>query len=228
VSPPRGAAAQERPERPGAAAWVPEHVDRESLAAGVSACRGCELYRDATHGVAGVGPLDATVMMVGEQPGDQEDREGRPFVGPAGRLLGKALDDAGLDPTTVYRTNAVKHFRWDPGRAGKRIHKGPGRMHVVACGPWLAAELDLVRPRGVVLLGATAGSAVFGSSFRVGQARGRVLDWPSPGAEASWTPEWAVATTHPSAVLRSRQRDEDYAAFVADLEHAASLVVRRG
>jgi uracil-DNA glycosylase len=228
VSPPRSAAAQERPERPGAAAWVPEHVDRESLAAGVSACRGCELYRDATHGVAGEGPLDATVMMVGEQPGDQEDREGRPFVGPAGRLLGKALDDAGLDPTTVYRTNAVKHFRWDPGRAGKRIHKGPGRMHVVACGPWLAAELDLVRPRGVVLLGATAGSAVFGSSFRVGQARGRVLDWPSRGAEASWTPEWAVATTHPSAVLRSRQRDEDYAAFVADLEHAASLVVRRG
>jgi uracil-DNA glycosylase len=146
VSPPRSAAAQERPERPGAAAWVPEHVDRESLAAGVSACRGCELYRDATHGVAGEGPLDATVMMVGEQPGDQEDREGRPFVGPAGRLLGKALDDAGLDPTTVYRTNAVKHFRWDPGRAGKRIHKGPGRMHVVACGPWLAAELDLVRP----------------------------------------------------------------------------------
>jgi uracil-DNA glycosylase len=210
-------------DRPGAQAWVPDDLDQESLAAGVQACRGCELYRDATHGVPGQGPLDAAMMVVGEQPGDQEDREGLPFVGPAGRLLGRALDDAGLDPSTVYRTNAVKHFRWDPGRAGKRIHKGPSRVHVVACGPWLAAELDLVHPRGVVLLGATAGNAVFGSSFRVGAFRGRSLEWPAEGTGSSWVPSWALATNHPSAVLRSRQRDEDYATLVSDLRVAASL-----
>jgi uracil-DNA glycosylase family protein len=216
--------AADAPERPGAQAWVPDHPDQESLAAGVDACRGCELYRDATHGVPGQGPLDAPIMAVGEQPGDQEDREGLPFVGPAGRLLGRALDDAGLDPSTVYRTNAVKHFRWDPGRAGKRIHKGPSRVHVVACGPWLAAELDLIRPRGVVLLGATAGAAIFGPSFRVGASRGRSLEWPAEELGTSWAPSWALATTHPSAVLRSRQRDEDYAALVADLRVAASLM----
>jgi len=215
-----------REERPGAQGWVPDHLDPESLAAGIGACRGCELYRDATQGVPGDGPADAPVMVVGEQPGDREDREGLPFVGPAGRLLDRALDDAGLDPASVYRTNAVKHFRFDPGRAGKRIHKGPTRVHVVACGPWLAAELDLVRPRGVVLLGATAGGAVFGSSFRVGASRGQALDWPDDGIGSSWSPAWALATTHPSAVLRSRRRDEDYAALVADLEVAVSLVRR--
>jgi DNA polymerase len=203
---------------------VPDDVDQESLAAGVQACRGCELYRDATQGVPGDGPPDAAVMLVGEQPGDQEDRQGLPFVGPAGHLLDRALADAGLDPSAIYRTNAVKHFRFDPGRAGKRIHKSPSRVHVVACGPWLAAELDLVRPRGVVLLGATAGGAVYGSSFRVGAARGHRLDWPDHALESAWAPSWAVATTHPSAVLRSRRRDEDYAALVADLEVAASLM----
>ena len=202
---------------------MPDRLSKKAVAAGVGACRGCELYRDATQGVPGEGPLGAPVMVVGEQPGDQEDREGLPFVGPAGRLLDRALDDAGLGPSAVYRTNAVKHFRFDPGRAGKRIHKGPSRVHVVACGPWLAAELDLVRPRGVVLLGATAGSAVYGSSFRVGTSRGHSLEWPGEGIGSSWTPTWAVATTHPSAVLRSRNRDRDYAALVADLEVAASL-----
>jgi DNA polymerase len=211
----------ERPERPGAQRWVPEDLDHDSLASGVRACRGCELYRDATQGVAGDGPADAAVMVVGEQPGDLEDRQGLPFVGPAGRLLDRALEEAGLDPGAVYRTNAVKHFRWDPGRAGKRIHKGPSRVHVAACAPWLVAELDLVRPRGVVLLGATAGGAVYGSSFRVGTARGHPLDWPDEGIGSSWRPSWVVATTHPSAVLRSRQRDEDYGALVADLVVAA-------
>jgi uracil-DNA glycosylase family 4 len=163
-------------------------------------------------------------MLVGEQPGDREDREGLPFVGPAGRLLDRALDEAGIDPASVFRTNAVKHFRFDPGRAGKRIHKGPSRVHVTACGPWLAAELDLVRPRGLVVLGATAGGAVFGSSFRVGTARGHSLDWPEGGIGSKWTPSWVVATTHPSAVLRSRQRDEDYAGLVADLRVAADLL----
>jgi uracil-DNA glycosylase len=219
-----GARTRRDEERPGAQAWVPARPSQRSLSAGIQECRGCELYRAATHGVAGEGPLDAPLMMVGEQPGDQEDRQGRPFVGPAGRLLARALEDAGADASLVYRTNAVKHFRWDPGRAGKRIHKGPSRVHVAACSPWLLAELDLVRPRGVVLLGATAGAAVFGSSFRVTASRGRALDWPDGGIGSSWEPQWAVATTHPSAVLRSRQRDEDYAGLVADLQTAVSLL----
>jgi uracil-DNA glycosylase len=215
---------------------VPAELGPESLAAGIQACRGCELFRDATQGVSGEGPLGAPLMVVGEQPGDQEDRQGRPFVGPAGRLLDRAMGDAGIDPGDVYRTNAVKHFRFDPGRAGKRIHKGPSRVHVAACWPWLVAELEMVRPHGVVMLGATAGGAVFGPSFRVGACRGRPLEWPgepagdstgdsaSESTGTSWRPSWVVATTHPSAVLRSRQRDEDYAALVADLEVAASLM----
>ena len=202
---------------------MPDELGPEPLAAGIHACRGCELYRDATQGVPGDGPLGAPLMLVGEQPGDQEDRQGLPFVGPAGRLLDRALGDAGIDPGEVYRTNAVKHFRFDPGRAGKRIHKGPGRVHVAACWPWLVAELELVRPHGVVVLGATAGGAVFGTSFRVGASRGRRLDWPD-AAGTSWRPSWVVASTHPSAVLRSRQREQDYAALVADLEVAASLL----
>jgi DNA polymerase len=213
----------QRLERPGAQEWVPARVGPRTLAKGVSECRGCELFRDATHGVPGEGPVDARLIVVGEQPGDQEDREGRPFVGPAGRLLGKALEEAGLDPVTTYRTNAVKHFRWDPGRAGKRIHKGPSRVHVAACGPWLMAELDMVQPRGVVLLGATAGAAVYGASFRVGASRGRRLDWPdAPAPEHA--PEWAVATIHPSAVLRSRTREDDLAGLVDDLRVAADLL----
>jgi uracil-DNA glycosylase family protein len=212
------------PERPGARTWVPARVTPQSLGDGIDACRGCELYEDATQGVPGEGPRDAALMVVGEQPGDQEDRQGRPFVGPAGRLLARALGDAGVDAESVFRTNAVKHFRWDPGRAGKRIHKGPSRVHVAACGPWLVAELDLVRPRGVVLLGATAGASVFGPSFRVGQSRGRPLDWPVESFAATWAPQWAVSTTHPSAVLRSRTRDEDYAALVEDLRVAVALL----
>jgi len=215
-----------RVERPGAQQWVPARLGLRSLARGVSECRGCELYRDATHGVPGEGPVDAPLMVIGEQPGDQEDRQGRPFVGPAGKLLTKAMEQAGLDPSTVYRTNAVKHFRWDPGAAGKRIHKGPSRVHVAACEPWLLAELDLVAPRGVVLLGATAGAAVYGASFRVGASRGRRLDWPE-SAEAEQRPDWALATIHPSAVLRSRHRDEDLAGLVEDLTTAAELLARR-
>jgi uracil-DNA glycosylase family protein len=211
-------------ERPGAQEWVPRRLSKKALAEGIDACHGCELYRDASQGVPGEGPARAPLMVVGEQPGDREDREGRPFVGPAGRMLDRALGEAGIDPASVFRTNAVKHFRYDPGRAGKRIHKGPSRVHVVACGPWLAAELDLVRPRGVLVLGATAGGAVFGTSFRVGAARGHRLDWPEAGIGSTWTPTWAMATTHPSAVLRSRRRDEDYARLVADLRVVADLL----
>jgi DNA polymerase len=202
---------------------VPELREPAALAEGVQRCRGCELYRDATQGVPGAGPADAAVMLVGEQPGDVEDREGEPFVGPAGRLLVRALEETGINASDVYLTNAVKHFRWDPGRAGKRIHKGPSRVHVAACYPWLVAELEMVRPRGLVLLGATAGAAVYGPSFRVGTRRGQALTWPEQDPTPTWAPQWVVATAHPSSVLRSRTRDEDYRRLVTDLGVVAEL-----
>lgn len=210
--------------RPGAAAWVPEHPDLEQLRTAAQECRGCELYADATQAVMGEGPAGARLMVVGEQPGDQEDRAGEPFVGPAGLLLDRALEEAGVDPGSVFRTNVVKHFRFAGTRGKQRIHKSPSRVHVAACGPWLVAELDLVQPQGVVLLGGTAGKAVYGSSFRVGESRGRIRDWPVEAFPARHAPAWVLPTTHPSAVLRSRQREEDMAAFVADLEVAASAL----
>lgn len=210
-------------ERPGAERWVPDRLSRASVARGIAQCQGCELYESARHGVPGAGLLRAPLMMVGEQPGDVEDQQGEPFVGPAGRMLMRAVEDAGIDETDIFRTNVVKHFRWDPGRAGKRIHKGPSRVHVAACWPWLVAELELVRPNGVVLLGATAGAAVYGASFRVGPRRGRRLAWPEQDPAPGWTPDWVVVTTHPSAVLRSRNRREDYRRLVADLTVAAEL-----
>lgn len=213
-----------RKQSPGAERWVPDRLGRASVARGIQRCQGCELYQNATHGVPGAGSLDARLMVVGEQPGDVEDRQGEPFVGPAGRMLMRAVEEAGIDESDVFRTNAVKHFRWDPGRGGKRIHKGPSRVHVASCWPWLAAEIEMVRPAGVVLLGATAGAAVYGPSFRVGAQRGRRLDWPDLEPAPGWAPEWAVVTTHPSAVLRSRNRHEDYRRLVADLAVAAELV----
>jgi uracil-DNA glycosylase len=209
--------------RPGAAAWVPDQPTLTSLRTAAQECRGCELYADATQAVVGEGREDAALVLIGEQPGDQEDKAGEPFVGPAGRLLDQALGDAGIDPGSVFRTNAVKHFRFSGTRGKQRIHKGPGRAHVVACQPWLVAELDLVRPRGAVLLGATAGQAVFGATFRVGATRGQRLQWPEDGAPAS-RPDWVVPTVHPSSVLRSRQRDADLEAFVADLRTVRTLL----
>ena len=215
-----------RQERPGARWWVPERPTPELLRSGVESCKGCELYEDATHGVAGRGPQEAALMVVGEQPGDQEDKAGEPFVGPAGKLLDRALEEAGIDPASVFRTNVVKHFRWERGRKGNRLHKGPTRAHVAACGPWLMAEIDMVRPEAIVLLGATAGKAVYGPAFRVGESRGQRLEWPDAigGTAVRHPPEWALATTHPSAVLRSRQRDEDLAALVSDLQVAGQLL----
>jgi DNA polymerase len=167
------------------------------------------------------------LVLLGEQPGDREDIEGEPFVGPAGQLLDRALGDAGIDQRAVYLTNAVKHFRWSGTRGKQRIHKNPGQWHVAACGPWMVAELDLLAPQGLVLLGATAGKAVYGASFRVGEARGRLADFPSElpgGHRPSRPPAWALATTHPSAVLRSRDRDADYAQLVADLRVASAAL----
>lgn len=207
-------------ERPGAAAWVPAGASLEELRSAAQECRGCELYEHATQAVVGEGPVDARLMMLGEQPGDKEDLAGEPFVGPAGKLLDRALDEAGIDPASVFRTNVVKHFRFARTRGKQRIHKSPSRVHVAACGPWLVAELSLVRPRGVVVLGGTAGKALFGSAFRVGETRGRLVDWPS-AFPVDEPPAWVLPTTHPSAVLRSTQREEDLAALVADLKVAA-------
>jgi uracil-DNA glycosylase len=210
-------------ERPGAEQWVPDRPSLRSLRAAVQECRGCELYKDATQAVMGEGPARADLALLGEQPGDREDVEGKPFVGPAGRILDRALADAGIAPDEVYRSNVVKHFRWSGTRGKQRIHKTPTRMHVAACGPWLVAELDVVKPTGVVLLGGTAGKAVYGSSFRVGTSRGHLLDWPE-AFPVRRPPEWVLPTTHPSAVLRTDDRETAYAALVSDLRVAAEAL----
>lgn len=204
------------PARPGAAEWVPDKPSLAALRTAAQDCRGCELYEDATQAVIGEGPVDADLMLIGEQPGDQEDRQGKPFVGPAGRLLVKALEAAEIDPGRVFRTNAVKHFRFTGTATKRRMHRSPDLAHMRACSPWLHAELDVVKPVGAVLLGATAGKAVYGSDFRVTVDRGRLLDWPQSGADYA-VPEWSVATIHPSAVLRSDDRDTAMAGLVRDL-----------
>lgn len=200
----------------GAEEYVPEHAGLDELRAAVQGCRGCDLHRDATQAVFGEGPADATVLVAGETPGDQEDKQGHPFVGPAGKLLDRALAAAGIDRTQVYVTNAVKHFKFKQ-RGKRRIHDKPGRTEVVACRPWLLAELDAVRPELVVLLGATAAQSLLGTGFRVTKDRGKVLDVPD-------RPELAVATVHPSSVLRSDDREAAYQALVADLESAAAAL----
>jgi uracil-DNA glycosylase family protein len=200
----------------GAEEYVPEGAGITELRAAVHDCRGCDLYQDATQAVFGEGPADATVLVVGEVPGDQEDRQGHPFVGPAGKLLDRALLDAGIDRTRVYLTNAVKHFKFTE-RGKRRIHKKPGRTEVVACRPWLLAELDTVKPELVVFLGATAAQSLLGTGFKVTQERGKVIALPD-------RPERAVATVHPSSVLRSNDRETAYQALVADLATAASVL----
>ena len=186
------------------------------LAADAAGCRACDLWARATQTVFGEGPAAARIVLVGEQPGDAEDRAGAPFVGPAGRVLDDALAAARIDRGDVYVTNAVKHFKWEP-RGKRRIHQRPNRTEIVACRRWLEAELDVLPPTAVVVaLGATAGQALFGPSFRVGAARGKELYL---GARP------AVGTIHPSAVLRAEadERDELYRGLVADLERAARL-----
>ncbi|RSM80093.1 uracil-DNA glycosylase [Kibdelosporangium aridum] len=172
-------------------------------------CHNCDLYKNATQTVFGEGPAHARVMMVGEQPGDQEDKAGEPFVGPAGRLLDRALVDADIDRSTVYMTNAVKHFKFTE-RGKRRIHQKPNRTEVVACRPWLLGELAAVKPELVVCLGAVAAQALLGPAFRVTKHRGEVLDLPDSDAKVT-------ATVHPSSVLRAENRDEAYRDFVKDL-----------
>jgi uracil-DNA glycosylase family protein len=213
----------ENEDRPGAQQWVPEHATLPGLREAARHCRGCELYRDATQVVMGDGLKRARLVLLGEQPGDQEDRLGKPFVGPAGRVLTSALDDAGIDRRDTYRTNVVKHFRWR-GRGKQRIHQTPNQVHVTACAPWLVAEFAQLRPTGVVLLGGTAGKLVFGSSFRVGEARGTLVDWPDRFPVDN-PPDWVLPTTHPAAVLRAQDdRDAVYEGLVADLTVAAEAL----
>ena len=198
-------------------------LDLARLRAAAPECRGCELWRDATQVVFSIGQSDARLMLVGEQPGDVEDREGTPFVGPAGRLLAEAVDAAGIARDDLYVTNAVKHFRFET-RGKQRIHKAPGTAHIAACNPWLEAEAAVVRPEVVVCLGATAGRAVLGRDVRITAERGRVID---NAADASTGPSPVVITSHPSAVLRLRGKDgyaEAFDALVADLRAAAALL----
>jgi uracil-DNA glycosylase len=213
-----------RPERPGAQEWVPEGGDVQALRAAAPACRGCELWEPATQVVFSAGNPAARVALVGEQPGDVEDREGIPFVGPAGRLLQRAVDEAGIDRGDIYVTNAVKHFRFTP-RGNRRIHSTPELAHITACRPWLVAELRIVDPAVVVVLGATAAKALLGNDFRVTRHRGEVLE-----RETSRGPCRFVPTVHPSSVLRAPddQRDEAYAALVADLRVVSHLLTDAG
>jgi uracil-DNA glycosylase len=199
-----------------AAPLVPERLTLPKLREAAAGCTACDLYKTGTQTVFGEGTRNADVMFVGEQPGDQEDKAGKPFVGPAGRLLDEALGDAGIDRSKVYVTNAVKHFKW-VGRGKRRIHQKPNWGEIAACHPWLEAELAVVKPRVLVCLGATAAQALLGRQFRVTKERGKPVD--------SDLAEHVLATIHPSAILRDPEtREQEYAAFVRDLEVVAGLL----
>src|SRR5579864_5008987 len=195
------------------------------LVQSAGSCTRCDLYQRATATVFGEGKTNAALVLVGESPGDQEDKQGRPFVGPAGRVLDRALHEAGIDRAEVYLTNAVKHFKWTE-RGKRRIHQRPNRTEIKACGFWLDAELGVIRPRLVVLLGAVAGEAVFGPRFRVGEHKGKVEE----AAVGPWR-GLVVSTIHPSAVLREddpEARERSFAGLVADLVTAREALRRGG
>ncbi|HYY07059.1 MAG TPA: UdgX family uracil-DNA binding protein [Actinomycetota bacterium] len=204
-----------------AADFLPERTTLPAMREAVQDCRGCDLYEDATQAVFGEGPEKARVVMVGEVPGDKEDLAGRPFVGPAGAMLDKAIEDSGLIRDDVYITNVVKHFRFEP-RGKRRIHKKPSAEQIRACMPWLEAELSRVGPEVLVLLGATAAQAILGRSFRVTQQRGEFVE--SPLAPL------VTATIHPSAILRTEtdeERQEAFDGFVRDLRVVARALKAR-
>jgi uracil-DNA glycosylase len=200
-----------------AADFLPDRLTLPALREAAAGCRGCHLWEVGTQTVFGEGSPRATALFVGEQPGDQEDRAGKPFVGPAGRLFDEALEAAGIDRSSVYVTNAVKHFKWQ-ARGKRRIHQKPNATEVAACRPWLEAEMAVVKPRVLVLLGATAAQALLGRQFRVTQHRGEVLESELAGA--------VVATVHPSSILRGEptERETNFAAFVDDLTVVAGLL----
>jgi len=195
-------------------------VELAQLREAAAACTDCDLYKNATQTVFGEGPATADLMLVGEQPGDREDHEGRPFVGPAGRVLAQALGEAGIDQRRAYVTNVVKHFKFTL-RGKRRIHSTPNAAHIRACRQWLDGEVAAVDPKVVVCLGATAAKALIGSSFRVTRQRGQLLPWPSGGSE-----RWIMATLHPSAILRmdDADRQEAMGGLIADLNVAARFL----
>ncbi|ALA57082.1 UdgX family uracil-DNA binding protein [Nitrospira moscoviensis] len=195
-----------------AAQFFPATLTIPHLQEAAASCTGCDLYQRATQTVFGEGAFQATVVFVGEQPGDQEDQAGHPFVGPAGKILDKALTEAGIARRDVYVTNAVKHFKWEP-QGKRRKHKKPSAAEIAACRPWLEAEVQVVQPRVVVCLGVTAAQSVFGKVVRVNELRGR--PWSTPMAQT------VFVTAHPSAILRhpeAAQREEEYRRFVEDLK----------
>ena len=199
-----------------AEAYLPERITLPALRAAAAGCRGCPLYKTGTQTVFGEGKRDARVMMIGEQPGEQEDKAGKPFVGPAGKILDDALAEVGIDRDEVYVTNAVKHFKWEP-RGTRRIHAKPNAREIQACKPWLTAELEVIKPQMVICLGATAAQALMGKDFRITKSRGEIF------SDAQYAP-WLMATAHPSSILRMpspEDREEAYRALVADLQVAA-------
>ena len=197
--------------------FMPERLNLTALREAAAACRGCHLWQVGTQTVFGEGAREADVMFVGEQPGDYEDRAGKPFVGPAGKLFDEALEAAGIDRSVTYVTNAVKHFKWQ-ARGKRRIHQKPNWAEMTACRPWLEAELAVVRPRVLVLLGATAAQTLLGRQFRVTQWRGQLIDSDLAGA--------VTATVHPSSILRGEpeEREANFNAFVDDLKVVANLL----
>jgi DNA polymerase len=207
------------PSGTSAAEFIPRTASLATLREAVNHCRGCPIYCNATQGVFGEGPKDATVMFVGEQPGDQEDRAGKPFVGPAGAILDKAMEEAALPRDDIYVTNAVKHFKWEP-RGTRRLHSKPSAREVAACRPWLETEIKLVKPELIVCLGATAAQSLLGPSFRITKQRGQMI------GDTKWAPV-VTATYHPSALLRmpdEASREKAYAEFVDDLRKVAAAM----
>ncbi len=200
-----------------AAPLVPERPSLPKLREAATSCTACPLHETGTQTVFGEGTSKADVVFVGEQPGDQEDLQGKPFVGPAGKLLDKALEDAGIDRSQVYVTNVVKHFKWQ-ARGKRRIHQKPNWSEIAACRPWLEAELDVIEPRVLVCLGATAAQALLGRDFRVSRQRGELVD--------SDLAENVIATVHPSSILRAddETREQEYRELVRDLEKVAQLI----
>jgi DNA polymerase len=198
-----------------AAPLVPEKPTLPRLREAAAGCTACPLHETGTQTVFGEGSSKAEVVFVGEQPGDQEDLQGKPFVGPAGKLFDKALEDAGIDRSQVYVTNVVKHFKWQ-ARGKRRIHQKPNWSEIAACRPWLEAELDVVQPRVLVCLGATAAQALLGRDFRVSRQRGEPVE--------SDLAEHVVATVHPSSILRADEPEREFEEFVRDLEKVAALI----
>jgi uracil-DNA glycosylase len=206
-----------RPPANNASEFIPDHPTPRTLRAAAQTCRGCDLYIHATQAVFGEGPISAEIVLIGEQPGDEEDRQGHPFVGPSGKLLDRALMEAGIERSSVYITNAVKHFKFEE-RGKRRLHKPPSGMQMRACRPWLEAEINLIQPKIIVCLGATAAASIFGGTYRLTKERGKF-------GRNAWAPH-ATSTVHPSAILRApdeEQRHIEYEKFVTDLKKVHSV-----